>query len=442
MTAGETLLKISDFPFAYSFIAIILGTVNLDFRNENVVMFVSAAGAFGTFLSITDPLGRLLKFWMKQDIDRFIKKSTMDSNSVVKLESAKQGIETRAIGIEIDKFVSVGYFVIILLMYNTLFVYSETFTENLILKDRTGKIICDINCIRGPGDIISFIAVIIVIIVVTRNWKKLKKNVVTSGIHQIGISSKDVTRSTIENMSRAIEQNDWATAEKWGVVVEEEIQTQKGRKETNLKLVDAVYAPLYQEMSAIETASSNDQGVRSFIPFPHTAWDQVRLSTLFLTLTDEDFRNEIGSLYNLISEYNMLDNQVRVTAEQIIRNRTIDVYGPGDIQVYYFVRTPQGQISAPALWECLISGIHPSQRLGLSSVPQYIQVQFNNLGRSEDRRSQDDFNQFETFWGIVLEDANRNQEIVRKRNLFDEIIEKNAPLKTKVFDKIQHTLTS
>ncbi len=437
MSSGETLLKITDFPFSYSSIAIILGIMNINFIPSHIVEFIGVAGAFGTFLSITDPLGRLLKFSMKQDIDKFIKKVRSDSGLVITLRSAKEGIETRAIGIEIDKFVSVGYFVIILLMYNTLFVYSATFSENLVLKDKDGKIICDFNCIRTYGNIISFLAIIVVIVIVTINWKKLKKNVITAGIHQIGISSTDVTRSTIENMTRAIEQNDWPTADKWGAVVEKEIETQKGNKDTLLKLADTIYQPLYQELYAMESAVIS-QHIKNFIPFPSTSWDQVRQNPLFLTFVDDELRKELGLFYEKILEYNSLDSITRSAAEQIIRHRINDVYESGDMEIFYFVRTPQGQISAPALWDCLLSETHPKERLGSPSIPQYIQVQSHSQNTSENRDTQSDFNQFDTLWSIIVRDSNNNKDILRRRNLFNEIIERNPSLKTKIFERIQY----
>lgn len=441
MSAGETLLKISDFPFSYSLIAIILGTLNLDIRNENLVIFISAAGALGTFLTITDPLGRLLKLWMKRDIDRVIRASS-DSILAEKLHSAKQAMETRAISIEIDKFVSLGYFVIILLAYNTLFVYSLTFSETLILKDKTGKIICDIACIRNDGNLVSFLAALIVIIVGVRNWKKLKKYVITAGIHQTGISSEDVTRSTIENITKAIDQNDWTTAEKWSVVVEKEIQTKKGRKETLMKLVDTVYQPLYQEMSTIEMAYNNSKGTRNSIPYITTAWEKIRQDPIYLMLTEENFRTEIESFYTMFSEYNSLENSARAIAEEIVRNRILEVYGPDVGEVYYFVRTAQGQVSAPALWECLLLSTHPKNRFDTSSVPQFIQVQSRSSGRSENRTNEDDFNQFETFWGIAVNDVNKNRDLEKRRTLYDKIIAKNTTLKTKVFENIQQAFSS
>jgi len=89
------------------------------------------------------------------------------------------------------------------------------------------------------------------------------------------------------------------------------------------------------------------------------------------------------------------------------------------------------------LWDCLLLSTHPNKRFGASSTPLYVQVQSRSSGRSENRMTSDDFNQFETFWGMALNDVSKDLDLVKRRNLYDEIVAKNATLKTKVFEKIQ-----
>ncbi len=61
MASGETLLKVADFPFSYSLMAIILSAIGSDFQGANLYVYVSVAGSLGTFLTIIDPVGRILR---------------------------------------------------------------------------------------------------------------------------------------------------------------------------------------------------------------------------------------------------------------------------------------------------------------------------------------------------------------------------------------------
>lgn len=439
MTVGETLLKITDFPFAYSMVVIIATSSNIDMQNGHLLILLSVAGAFGTFLTITDPLGRLFRFLLLGQIDKRIKQ-VKEKNQFLfsKLNYGKGAIHSRAISIEIDKLVGVSYFVILLLIYNTLIVYSAGFVESLVLKDKNGNTICDTSCVRTMGDIFSFGAVIPVVIIASRTWRDMKNNIETVAIYQLGISSEDSTRSTIENLSNAIEQNDWSTAKEWASIVEKEIQTKKGSKEILLKLTDVVYEPLYQECKTIEYAYNNTQKVKNFIPFSHIAWDKVKDEPMFLTLTDESIRKELESFYSIISEYNQLEAITRRSAEEIIRRKITEFYGGQIADVLFFVDTG-GSRSAPSLWDCAIIGIHPAERLG-SSTPVFIQVSSSHTGRTESRQNEEDFKFFNRFWEAVLHDIHDDLNISRRRELFDIIADRNNTVKNKLLDAIKFAL--
>lgn len=437
MAAGETLLKITDFPFAYSFIAIVLGTLNVDIRNENFVIFISAAGAFGTFLTITDPLGRLLKFWMGKDIDRIIKMPVYDSNSVIKLKSAKQAIETRAIGIEIDKFVSLGYFVIILLMYNTLLVYSESFVDNLILKDKMGKTICDTTCIRNDGDVISFIAVLIVVIVGVKNWKKLKKHVVTAGVHQTGISSEDVTRPTIENITRAIEQNDWTTAEKWADVVEKEIQSQKGRKDAIAQMAQTVNEPLYMEALQIEATCNSITQNKFYQGFSIERWRTIKSGKGYLMMDDDKFRSRLDVFYNLIEEYHRLLNSSSRSSKRIIQNRCSESYGKNINEIYFRIETIQGIYSADVV-NLITYGASPTESTREDLKPKVTQAEIRKTdGTTKVIDSVNDMDQFNKIFQFMLDDASKDEEIKGLRKTFQKINSSVIELKKQLTEKIK-----
>ena len=75
MAAGETLLKITDFPFSYSFMAIILSSIGSDFQGANLFIYLSVAGSLGTFFAIIDPVGKALRRLLRAGFNRSKKKT-------------------------------------------------------------------------------------------------------------------------------------------------------------------------------------------------------------------------------------------------------------------------------------------------------------------------------------------------------------------------------
>ena len=73
-----------------------------------------------------------------------------------------------------------------------------------------------------------------VLVVGLLNARELRRQIEIAGIHQWGIGSEFVTPTTIDNMSKAIQQNDWKTAEEWSKLIENEIKTEKGKKDIEL----------------------------------------------------------------------------------------------------------------------------------------------------------------------------------------------------------------
>jgi len=60
MATGETILKFTDYPFAYSIIGIGLSMFGFSL-GQNQLVFLGLAGAFGTFLATVDPLGAAIR---------------------------------------------------------------------------------------------------------------------------------------------------------------------------------------------------------------------------------------------------------------------------------------------------------------------------------------------------------------------------------------------
>ena len=156
MTTGETLLKITDIPFSYSLLAIVMGVMGVRFEGVNLAILIGTAGVLGTFLAVTDPVGRLLQSTLKRGIHQLSEKSELEDD--VKWNFATSAIKTRAIGIEIDKFVSMFYLGLILLVFSSSVTYFPDFAENLQLYGDDKKIICDMGCAGILGVIFAGIA--------------------------------------------------------------------------------------------------------------------------------------------------------------------------------------------------------------------------------------------------------------------------------------------
>src|SRR2546428_12958636 len=109
MASGETLLKLSDYPFAYSLIGLLAIVFGFELTQHNLIYF-GLAGALGTLLTIIDPFGMLVKKNIKKKLEN-------SSDKDVKLityekEYANQAVNTKAIGVEIDKIIGIFYFAV------------------------------------------------------------------------------------------------------------------------------------------------------------------------------------------------------------------------------------------------------------------------------------------------------------------------------------------
>lgn len=425
MSTGETLLKITDIPFSYSLLAIIMGVMGVDLEGKSVVLLVGAAGVLGTILSVTDPIGRLLKLTLKNGINQLRQKSRNAEDD--KWYYAIKAIKTRSIGVEIDKFVSLFYLAIILLIFSSSITYFPSFSQNLQLYGDDGAVVCDDKCASSVGVIFAVIGLTFVGIVGQRAWKDLKNYTIIAGIHHIGISSEYVTPTTIENMSRSIEQNDWQTASEWGKIVEYEIKTEKGKKDFNLEAVREVYRPLFEESMQIQATAENILQNNVNTTFPSTAWNNVNTTTKNLLIKDKDVLEKINTLYKKIQEYNKnpptLENQVN----QIIQREATNFYGfPVNTVHYWFKQGTRG--SAPGLWDCLRTGQHPTQRYNESYESRYIELDLPNNKRRE-LNDENAINEFERLWKILLEKVNSEIDLTRLKNEALEIQKLNNELK-------------
>lgn len=418
MASGETLLKITDIPFAYTILTIIFGVMGVSFSGANIAILVGAAGTLGTFLAITDPIGRLLKFWLKRNF-----KAKKENEGK---EHSVNAVNTTSIGIEIDKIVSLSYLFIILAIFATVLNEFPAFTENLILTNEQNEIICDESCITGLGVFGAIIGEIFIGIVGIKNWKDLKKYAKTAGIHHIGISSEFVTNVTIENISRAIERNDWATAEEWAKIVEIEIKTEKGMKDFNIEAVNQVYRPLYEESIQNDVAAKNilDNNVNT--TFSSKEWDHIQSVTRNVMIKNQNLINKINLLYEKIKNYNRFPPTLENQIQSIIRKEATQFYGIPVDDVQYYFKT-KGSGSSPALWDCLRSKKHPLERNTRPYDSRVIELRTSDKS-SKELKDPEAIEQFDKLWDILLEKVENeinlsklDEQVKEIQNLNDEL---------------------
>ena len=156
-TFKENIIKLTDYPFSYSLIALltlILTSSKFVIPSDFPFLwpFIVIIGTSGTLLSIIDPLGKLIRFWLnpyKKHLDAKEKAAREDhmtskqggTQKWRETESKSKVINTNWISYEIDKNVSSIYFsiivVLIIFVFNDAKLYSNF--VNLIESEEPEK---------------------------------------------------------------------------------------------------------------------------------------------------------------------------------------------------------------------------------------------------------------------------------------------------------------
>lgn len=407
--------------------------MGINFEGVNIALLIGTAGVLGTFLAITDPVGRLLQSTLKRGIRQLREKSEHEDE--MKWNFATNAIKTRAIGIEIDKFVSMFYLGLILLVFSSSVTYFPDFAENLQLYGHDEKIICNTGCAGIVGVIFAGIAGIFLALVGMKSWRELKNNAIIAGIHHRGISSEYVTTTTIENMSRAIEQNDWQTASEWAKIIESEIKTEKGKKDFNIEAVREIYRPLYEESLQNDVAAKNILNNNVNTMFSSKEWDRIQSVTKILMIKDKKLIKKIDTLYEKIKEYNQHPPTLEGQIKSIIHREATKFYGMNVEDIHYFFKR-EGSGSSPALWDCLRSKQHPLERNTQPYDYRTIELQTSNKS-SKELNDEEDIVQFDKLWDILLEKVDNEINLSKLGNQVKEIQNLNNELKPIFEDQIR-----
>jgi hypothetical protein len=127
----SNLLKLTDYPFLYSFAGFLLLVTGHGPKSSDITTFVPLlviVGLFGTALSITDPIGHLIQYILMKRM-----KGSPDLDTLAYYH--RKAIKTLWIKYEIDKTVSMIYFMIFLtavVLFTGYHIYAQEFC-NLIL---------------------------------------------------------------------------------------------------------------------------------------------------------------------------------------------------------------------------------------------------------------------------------------------------------------------
>lgn len=426
MAIGETLLKITDYPFAYSLIGILTLWIGIDVSDDQFVYLLAGSGSIGTLLVISNPIGRYLASTLKHNFGRR-KIASFQSNQSNNFKYCIHAIETNSIKTEINKIVSLMYFALIIALFGFAVGVSETVSNSFVFYQEDNIPLCDSNCLQLTLPFASFFFLVILIIVLVKDWPKVIRYAEIAGIYQLSISSEFVTSTSRSNMGRSIEQNDWRTAEEWAKIIETEIKTEKGKKDFNMEAIRDVYRPLYEESIQNEVATKNILNNNLSTTFSSSEWDSIQSLTKQLVIKDKELLGKIKTLYGKIHDYNQYPPTLQNQIKEIIQKEASSFYGLPVINVSYFYQKGNSG-NAPALWDCLRTGEHPSERYGKDYDFRYVSLELSN-NKHKSLKEEKDLKDFEDLWKILVESVKTETSIPILSTKVHEIQKLNNELK-------------
>lgn len=228
MPSGETILKFTDYPFAYSALFISLSSLGLEFYDEKALPYLVLAGFGATFLVITDPIGYIIKFILYQTRTQY---GSLKNLKIGKeWNYIKSAFHAKAISIEIEKLVGIFYFLVILVIFIYALNNFDLFTERFEIS-LGDEFSCDLECIRDtvPSPLIAVAFLVAVMLI----WNGIKtfNRIGIVATYLFSIDTPSIPRSSVESISRFIESGDWKTAEYWKGKIEHEEEKEEGFKQ-------------------------------------------------------------------------------------------------------------------------------------------------------------------------------------------------------------------
>lgn len=423
MTAGETILKFTDYPFAYSIIGIISGMIGFSL-GQNSIIFLGLAGAVGTFLTIVDPLGETLRKNAKRRIKKRNKIEKLDD---LELQFKLSSLKSKSITYEMEKIIGMFYFVIIIILFLIAIVVSTPFFDKLVILDSNKVPLCNEWCFKFSYLGLGLSALIIISEKGRQFWKELDNKVNIAASHMSMINDDNATQTSIESMTRAVEQNDWELANLWSHKIEDEILNKKGKRELIIKAADTVFSPLHRESIAFE------QGVNSMIysyrypTFDHKEWDEITRNSYQSIIEDTELRYRIDSFYKLALDYNNKQGSLGRIINDILYKHASDIFDKKDVfTIEYEIESPNGNGNAE-LFGCALFSTHPLDFYRVRGKLRHILVRSRDGGNQINSTFHDNI-LFDKMWDLVIKEIDLKDEIMKIRQMFEQVKTENSKL--------------
>ncbi|MBL4654132.1 MAG: hypothetical protein JKY53_14905 [Flavobacteriales bacterium] len=426
MPAGETILKLTDYPFSYSIIGIISGVLGFGIA-DNQLIFLGIAGAFGTFLTVVDPMGWLLRVNAKDRIKKGLDQSKNSSQTLEK-EYKISALKSKSINFEIEKIFGLFYFIIILTAFLIAMGFSESLFEKLIIKDSNNVAIFPMQYFQLGYIGLTLVALGALIGKAIHFWKDLDSKIMVAGFHQIAINNDNATQTSVENMSRAVEQNDWALAKIWESKIKEEIKYKKGKRELIIKAADTVFSPLHFEASEFQKYLQ-DRKRDPFKDFKTDQWMKIKQNSHQSIVEDTKLRHRIEDFYNTINDYNKIVPNLFSTLNEIIKKNFSEIFGENvdSVEIHLDIPNSGSTVHLPT---CGLFGFHPlefeSSLRKFGSFKMHIRSEGNQLRHAEFKQQED----FDKVWRLVLNEIKHDDLIVKMNEYLKSLeIENNKLMK-------------
>ena len=434
MTVGETILKVTDYPFAYSAIFIILAILGLEVFDEKAFPYLALAGIAGTFLVILDPFGWIVKgyaiFAVRPD---YLKKDDKKN----RWDYVKSAFNTKAMDIEKDKIVSMLYFLFVLIIFSIALNSYDQFTQRFEIN--FNNIQCDVKCIRDTVLTPLGIAIFLVIIVIGAKGIKLPRKAEIVSSYLFAIGTTDIPRETVDSISRFIELGDWKTAEYWEEKIYEDLKYKRGKREIIIKASETIFRPLHEESVNIENHINGIIENKKYVTIAFDKWSKIKNESAHVMIDDTELRKQISNFYNKISDYNELIIKSNRRIEKLIIETASRIYSRKIRELRFWIIDVGGAHSSPNTFDCVMNNIHPL-KVHENSSPLQVDVLFKKNGNDETETmtpEHTEFHKFEEFWEQITKIVNVDLDIIRLRKICKEFEVENKKLQKKYTEQIE-----
>lgn len=482
MTVGETLLKITDYPFSFSITFLLLRADGIkDIFSEQTAIFLLIAGFAGTALTILDPIGKIMKYYFlwiakisyldpeklspfEKEVAkcslrigerlmnslRKIRKNDYDiaPNDFTKISWAyiHSAFHTSAIELEKDKIVSTYYFLMTLYIATLVITYSGIFTDNYPDSFKN-NVLCNVDCAKSATLVSINVIALCVVMVLIINGNKFFNKILIVATYLFSVGSKEVPHESTESVYQFIEIGDWQTAEYWRRQIQDDLRYKRGMRDLIIKSTETVYEPLYKEFLRLEGVFQLTELQKSYSTLGFGAWNAIKEGLLHLSVTDSEFVKLADSFQKECNRYeNFLERAPREATEIILKHIS-STYNENVTNAVYTVGGPTWvrNMELEHLGRNAIFGVSPEYP-NVRCIPKHLKLtikdQSGNIS-TKDITIPTELDKLSTVWNTII-DETHNQENVKQlketylkisedMKILKEMCEKQNKLKYDVF---------